>query len=46
MRVFVESLHRLYITNQIKKEQIKDLYDKKKITKDEYEFIIDTQQGG
>ena len=40
MRQFVESLKRLYKDNKIKSEKILKMYTEKKLTKDEYEYIL------
>ena len=44
MRQFVESLHRLYINNQIPKQKIDDLLSLKKINQQEYDYIISDQR--
>lgn len=40
MRQFVESLKRLYGNHKVDREKILQLYIEKKISKDEYEFVV------
>lgn len=40
MNVLIESLKRLFKNGQITKEQLKDMIADKKISKDEYEYIV------
>lgn len=40
MNQFVESLKRLYDSQAIKKEKIIELYNNKKITEDEKQYIL------
>lgn len=40
MKQLVESLKRLYMSNQISKEKIIQLFETKKITYDEKEYIL------
>lgn len=43
MRQFVDSLWRLYKNNKIQKQKIDNLLSLKKITKQEYDYIISAQ---
>ena len=40
MKIYVETLKRLLNLGQLKEEKIKELFDKNKITKEEYNYII------
>lgn len=40
MTLFVESLYRLYKNKQVKKEKIDEFLSSKKITQQEYDYII------
>lgn len=44
MTQFVESLYRLYKDNRIKKDKIDALLSSKKITQQEYDYIISAGQ--
>lgn len=44
MTLFVESLYRLYKNKQVKKEKIDEFLSSKKITKQEYDYIISAGQ--
>ena len=44
MTLFVESLARLYKNKQVKKEKIDELLSSKKITQQEYDYIISAGQ--
>ena len=44
MTLFVESLYRLYKNKQVKKEKIDELLSSKKITQQEYDYIISAGQ--
>lgn len=44
MTLFVESLYRLYKNKQVKKEKINELFASKKITQQEYDYIISAEQ--
>ena len=44
MSQFVESLYRLYGTNKINKEKLDVLLASKKITPQEYEYIISAKE--
>ena len=40
MKVFIESLRRLYESHAISKEKIVEMYNEKKINKDEMDYIL------
>lgn len=40
MRVLVESFKRLYQSGRLTKEQLLERYEKKKITREEYDYIV------
>lgn len=40
MTIFVESIRRLYLDGKVASEKIKQLYETKKITKEEYDYIV------
>ena len=40
MKQLIESLKRLYSTNKITKEKILEMYEKKKISEEEKDFIL------
>ena len=40
MSLFVESLWRLYKDNKINDKKLNELFNKKKITKQEYDYIL------
>lgn len=44
MTQFVESLYRLFKNKHIKKEKINELFASKKITQQEYDYIISAEQ--
>lgn len=44
MTLFVESLYRLYKNKQVKKEKIDEFLSSKKITQQEYDYIISARQ--
>lgn len=44
MTQFVESLYRLFKNKQIKKEKINELFASKKITQQEYDYIVSAEQ--
>lgn len=44
MTQFVESLYRLYKNKQVKKEKINEFFASKKITQQEYDYIISAEQ--
>lgn len=41
--LFVESIKRLYQSNQISKEKVLELYKSKKITEDEMNYIFEVE---
>ena len=44
MKQFVESLYRLYKNKQVKKEKIDEFFASKKITQQEYDYIVSAGQ--
>nr|DAQ11150.1 MAG TPA: hypothetical protein [Caudoviricetes sp.] len=44
MKVFIESLYRLYKNKQVTKEKIDEFLSSKKITQQEYDYIISAGQ--
>ena len=44
MKIFVESLYRLYKDKQVTKEKIDEFLSSKKITQQEYDYIISVGQ--
>ena len=44
MKVFIESLYRLYKNKQVTKEKIDEFLSSKKITQQEYDYIISANQ--
>ena len=38
--ILVESLKRLYLNQLVNQDKIKQMYESKKITKEEYEYIL------
>jgi hypothetical protein len=44
MKIFVESLYRLYKDKQVTKEKIDEFLSSKKITQQEYDYIISAGQ--
>lgn len=44
MKQFIESLYRLYDLNKVDKNKLNKLYMNKKITKQEYDYIISAKK--
>lgn len=44
MKIFIESLYRLYKNKQVTKEKIDEFLSSKKITQQEYDYIISAGQ--